>query len=162
GALGGAPPTRAGPPGGGAGGAGPAATIARLQGRQQLGSRWVSTLLQRLVVQLWSDDRVAATVDRARQEYARRRAALVAALARRGVPARGHTGINVWVPVEDEAGAVAALRDLGYAVAPGSLFRLHSPPGLRITIGALDLSEVDRFADALATTLVATPARATV
>jgi DNA-binding transcriptional MocR family regulator len=142
--------------------AGDATTIARLEGRQQLGARWVSTLLQRLAVLLWSDERVAATVDRARREYERRRTALVTALARRGVAARGHTGINVWVPVEDEAGAVAALRDLGYAVAPGSLFRLHAPPGLRISIGALDLSEVDRLADALATAVAAPPARATV
>jgi DNA-binding transcriptional MocR family regulator len=130
--------------------AGDAATIARLEGRQQLGARWVSTLLQRLVVYLWHDDRVAATVDRARREYDRRRTALVTALAARGVPARGRTGINVWVPVEDEAGAVAALRDLGYAVAPGSLFRLQAPPGLRISVGSLDLSDVNRLADAVA------------
>jgi DNA-binding transcriptional MocR family regulator len=142
--------------------AGDEATIARLEGRQLLGSRWVSTLLQRLAVYLWHDDRVAATVDRARAEYGRRRAALVSALAERGVAARGHTGINVWVSVEDEAGAVAALRDLGYAVAPGSLFRLHAPPGLRISIGGLDLSDVNRVADAVATAVAAPPGRATV
>lgn len=142
--------------------AGDAATIARLEGRLQLGSRWVSTLLQRLVVYLWQDDRVAATVDRARQEYGRRRTALVSALAERGVPAHGRTGINVWVPVEDEAAAVATLRDLGYAVAPGSLFRLQAPPGLRISVGDLNLSDVNRLADAVATAVAAPAARTTV
>jgi DNA-binding transcriptional MocR family regulator len=129
--------------------AGDAATIARVQGRMRLGSGWVSSVLQRLVLELWGDDRVTATVAKARETYGRRRAALVEALARRGVPARGHTGINVWVSTSDESGSVAALRDLGYAVAPGSLYRLSSAPGFRISIGALNLSDVDGLADAV-------------
>jgi DNA-binding transcriptional MocR family regulator len=135
--------------------AGDPVSIARLEGRLRLGYRSVSTVLQRLVVQLWLDDRVTAAVARARTSYGQRRTALVQALARRGVPAQGRTGINVWIPVPDEAGAVAALRDLGYAVAPGSLFRLSAPPGLRISIGALDLSDVDRVADAVAIAVAA-------
>jgi DNA-binding transcriptional MocR family regulator len=127
--------------------AGDAASIARVQGRMRLGSGWVSTVLQRLVVDLWSDEKVSATVAGARHEYGRRRTALVEALARRGVPARGRTGINVWVSTSDESGAVAALRDLGYAVAPGSLYRLGSAPGFRISVGALELSDVDKLAD---------------
>jgi DNA-binding transcriptional MocR family regulator len=137
--------------------AGDPATIARLEGRLRLGSRGVSTLLQQLVLELWRDERVSATVARGRSAYGQRRSALVAGLARRGVPAHGRTGINVWIPVPDEAGALAALRDLGYAVAPGSLFRLAAPPGLRISIGALGMSDVDRVADAVATA-VASPA----
>jgi hypothetical protein len=74
---------------------------------------WVSTLLQRLVVEIWRDPSVAAAVAAARDEYVRRREALLAALGRRGVAARGATGINVWVSTEDEAAAVATLRDLG-------------------------------------------------
>jgi DNA-binding transcriptional MocR family regulator len=135
--------------------AGDPASIARLEGRLRLASRGVSTLLQRLVLELWSDERVTAAVARSRQSYGQRRAALVAALARRGVPAHGRTGINVWIPVPEEAGAVAALRDLGYAVAPGSLFRLASPPGLRVSIGALLMSDVDRVAEAVATAVAA-------
>jgi len=134
--------------------AGDPATIARVQGRMRLGSGWVSTVLQRLVVQLWHDERVTAAVAGARQEYGRRRAALLAALARRGVSARGRSGINVWVSTSDESGAVAAMRDLGYAVAPGSLYRLASPAGFRISLGALELSDVDRVADAVATAVV--------
>jgi DNA-binding transcriptional MocR family regulator len=129
--------------------AGEPASIARVEGRMRLGSGWVSTVLQRLVVELWQDDRVAATVARARAEYARRRTTLVSALAQRGVAARGRSGINVWVSTSDESGTVAALRDLGFAVAPGSLYRLASPPGFRLTVGALALSDVDRLADAI-------------
>jgi len=130
--------------------AGDPASIARVEGRMRLGSGWVSTVLQRLVVELWSDERVAATVARARTEYGRRRNALVSALVARGVAARGRSGINVWVSTSDESGAVAALRDLGYAVAPGSLYRLAAPPGFRVSVGALALSDVDKLADAVA------------
>lgn len=127
------------------------ASMARLDGRLRMGYRYVSSLLQRLVLELWRDERVAAAVARASRSYAQRRTGLIDALARRGVPAHGSTGINVWIPVPDEAGAVATLRDLGYAVAPGSLFRLDAPPGLRISIGALDVSDLDSVADAVAT-----------
>jgi DNA-binding transcriptional MocR family regulator len=71
------------------------------------------------------------------REYDRRREALRAALAAHGVPARGRTGINVWVPVPDETRAVAALREAGYAVAPGAFYRLATGPAIRITVGPL-------------------------
>ena len=66
------------------------------------------------------------------------------------VPAFGETGINVWVPVPDETRAVGLLRDAGWAVAPGSLFRIDSPPGIRISIGPLDDEEIPAVADAVA------------
>jgi DNA-binding transcriptional MocR family regulator len=136
------------------------ASIARVEGRMRLGSGWVSTLLQRLVVEIWRDPAVSAAVAAAREEYVRRREALLAALGRRGVTARGATGINVWVSTVDEAAAVATLRDLGWAVAPGSLYRLASPPGLRITVGRLDMSDVERLAEAVATAVAAVPVAA--
>ena len=130
--------------------AGDEASIARVEGRMRLGAGWVSSLLQRLVVQMWQDDAVTAVVEQASTEYVRRREALLAALAERGVSARGRTGINVWVSVPDESAALAALRDRGWAVAPGSLYRLASSPGIRITISPLEMSDVDRLADAVA------------
>jgi DNA-binding transcriptional MocR family regulator len=129
--------------------AGDEATVSRVAGRMRLGSGWVSTLLQRLVVELWRDESVAAAVAEARRSYAGRRAALREALRARGLPSQGRTGINVWVPVPDETRAVAALREAGYAVAPGALYRLNSPPALRITISPLDLSDMDALADAV-------------
>jgi DNA-binding transcriptional MocR family regulator len=125
-------------------------TIARVVGRMRIGTGWVSTVLQRLLLHLWRDDQVTALVEEASRTYARRRRALCDALTARGVPAGGKTGINVWVPVPDEARAIGLLRDRGYAVAPGSLFRVAAPPGIRITISSLDESEVPALADAVA------------
>jgi DNA-binding transcriptional MocR family regulator len=130
--------------------AGDEASIARVEGRMRLGAGWVSTVLQRTVVELWRDEAVAATVARARDEYARRRHGLVTALRKRGVAARGRTGINVWVPVADEPSTISALRDRGWAVAPGALYRLASEAGIRLTVGAVRPSEVEGLADAVA------------
>lgn len=129
--------------------AGDEATVSRVAGRMRLGSGWVSTLLQRLVVELWRDREVADAVARARRSYAERRTALREALRLRGLPSRGRTGINVWVPVPDETRAVAALREAGYAVAPGALYRLSSPTAIRITVSPLALSDIDALADAV-------------
>jgi DNA-binding transcriptional MocR family regulator len=130
--------------------AGDEATVARVAGRMRMGSGWVSSVLQRLVVALWRDESVAAGVAEARRSYAERCTALREALLARGLAARGRTGINVWVPVPDETRAVAALRDAGYAVAPGSLYRLNSPAGLRITISPLAMADIAPLADAVA------------
>jgi DNA-binding transcriptional MocR family regulator len=129
--------------------AGDEATVARVQGRMRMGAGWVSSILQRLVVELWRDEAVAARVARARDSYATRRTALRSALAARGLACAGNTGINVWLPVPDETVAVARLRDAGYAVAPGALFRLATPPGLRITVSPLSTRDIEPLADAL-------------
>ena len=130
--------------------AGDEATIARVVGRMRIGSGWVSTGLQRLLLRLWRDEGVAATIEAAAGAYARRRRHLREELVARGVRAYGATGINVWVPVSDETRAVAVLRDAGYAVAPGSLFRIAAPPGIRVTISPLDDAGVAPLADAIA------------
>ncbi len=130
--------------------AGDEATVSRVEGRMRLGPGWVSTLAQRLVLELWRDKDVAALISHARHSYAERRTALREALLARGVPSRGRTGINVWVPVPDETRAVTALREAGYAVAPGALYRLASPPALRVTISPLSLSDMDDLAGAIA------------
>src|SRR5690606_10872165 len=137
--------------------AGDEATVARVEGRMRVGTGWVSMLLQRLVVSLWQDGQVAATVAAAGDSYRRRRDGLRQALAARGVVAHGRSGINVWVPVADETRTVAALRDAGYAVAPGALFRLASPPGIRITVSPLDEADLPALADAVAAAVTAHP-----
>jgi DNA-binding transcriptional MocR family regulator len=129
--------------------AGDEATVARVEGRMRLGAGWVSTVLQRLVLDLWRDPAVPALVRDAAGSYAARRVALLAALRARGLAATGRTGINVWVPVADETGALARLRDDGYAVAPGAPFRIAAPPGLRITVSPLDPAQIEPLADAV-------------
>ncbi|MET9547324.1 aminotransferase class I/II-fold pyridoxal phosphate-dependent enzyme [Streptomyces sp. NPDC006627] len=132
-------------------------TVDRVQGRQRLGPGWVSLLLQRAVVRLWEGGAVDPAVVAA--SYARRRDALIAALAERGVPARGRSGMNVWVPVPDETGAVARLLHAGWAVAPGARFRLSAPPGVRVTVAALTGEDIVPLADAVASAVGSVPAR---
>lgn len=138
--------------------AGDQATIARVTGRMRIGAGWVSTVLQRLLLAMWGDPAVAAVVAAARDSYRDRRVALRTALAARGVDARGHTGINVWVRVPDETRAVTTLRDAGYAVAPGSLYRIAAPPAIRITVSPLDADAMGALADAVAAAVHPDPA----
>ncbi|QOV41156.1 aminotransferase class I/II-fold pyridoxal phosphate-dependent enzyme [Streptomyces ferrugineus] len=132
-------------------------TVDRVRGRQRLGPGWVSRLVQRAVVRLWSDGAVdPATVAAA---YGRRRALLREALAERGVRAHGASGLNVWIPVPDETGAVSRLLHAGWAVAPGARFRTAAPPGIRITVSTLREEEVAPLADAVATAVGPAPTR---
>ena len=117
--------------------AGDAVTIARVEGRQALGTGWVSYLLQETVAELWQDPEVEALLGRAAATYADRREQLIGALAARGIPAAGRSGLAIWVPVADETGTASALLDRGWAVAPGERFRIASPPGIRIGIATL-------------------------
>lgn len=127
---------------------GDAVTVDRVRGRQRLGPGWVSHLLQDAVLHLWRTSAIDPTTVAA--AYGRRRDALIRALAERGVRARGRSGMNVWVPVPDETGAVARLLHSGWAVAPGARFRLHSPPGVRITVSGLGDHDIAPVADAVA------------
>lgn len=123
-------------------------TVDRVRGRQQLGPGWISHLLQDTVAELWA----SGAVDPARVAgaYRERRDGLVRALRRRSVEARGRSGMNVWVPVADETGAVARLLQHGWAVAPGARFRLASPPGVRITVSTLTAEEIEPLAETVA------------
>jgi DNA-binding transcriptional MocR family regulator len=127
--------------------AGDEATIARVVGRMRIGAGWVSTVLQRLLLVLWQQQAVTAAIASAAASYDRRRLALHDALSDRGLQVHGATGINIWVRVPDETRAVGVLRDSGYAVAPGSLFRIGSPPGVRITVSALADADLEPLAD---------------
>jgi DNA-binding transcriptional MocR family regulator len=139
--------------------AGDPQTLARVQGRQQCGPGWVSHILQRLVLGLWRDPHVLALVERAAATYSARRERLVGALVARGISAVGPSGLNVWVPVEDETGVVGALAARGWVVAPGAPFRLAgSAPAIRVTIATLAENECERLASDLAD--VCAPARA--
>lgn len=139
--------------------AGDRQTLARVEGRQQCGPGWVSHILQRLVLGLWRDPHVAELTAHAAATYAARRESLLGALARAGVQAWARSGLNVWVPVEDETGVVGALSERGWVVAPGAPYRLAaSGPAIRITIATLAEAEAGRLACDLAE--ICTPARA--
>ena len=132
---------------------GDAATVARIEGRFALGSRWVSHLLQRVVARQLADAGVAKQLRAAERTYTERRQALLAALAEHEIAGFGRSGMNVWVPVPDEDAAASALLDAGYAVATGARFRIKSAPALRITTAKLRTEDAAKVADALAAAL---------
>ncbi|HEX3909438.1 MAG TPA: aminotransferase class I/II-fold pyridoxal phosphate-dependent enzyme [Solirubrobacteraceae bacterium] len=139
--------------------AGDEQTLARVQGRQQCGPGWVSHILQRLVLGLWQDPHVQELTERAGETYAARREHLLRALRGHGIEALGASGLNVWVPVEDETGVVGALSGRGWVVAPGAPYRLAaSAPAIRITIATLAPRESELLAADIAE--VCAPARA--
>jgi DNA-binding transcriptional MocR family regulator len=118
--------------------AGDELTISRIEGRQLLGSGWVSHLLQQATAYLWESATSTRLLARARRTYGERRAALVAALAEHGLPASGDSGLGVWLPVDEEVAVVAALLDRGWAVGAGERFRFASASGVRITTATLE------------------------
>ncbi|MFE4659308.1 aminotransferase class I/II-fold pyridoxal phosphate-dependent enzyme [Streptomyces hydrogenans] len=132
-------------------------TVDRVLGRQRLGPGWVSRLLQQAVAHLWATG--AIDPETVADAYGERRDALVRALARRGVEAHGRSGMNVWVPVADETGAVARLLAAGWAVAPGARFRIAAGPGVRLTVSPLTREDVEPLADAVALAAGPAPAR---
>jgi DNA-binding transcriptional MocR family regulator len=121
-------------------------TVARVQGRQLVGTGWVSHLLQRLAVAMWSAPGGVAPLEEGRETYRRRREALAAALAARGVEAHGRSGMNLWVPVADEGTVTRRLLEAGWAVLAGERFRLRSRPAIRVTVSTLDVAEADGLA----------------
>ena len=130
-----------------------ARTHARVEGRQTLGIRWVSHILQRLVAALWRDRAPA----RASRIYTERRSALLRELHARGIAAHGVSGLNVWIPVAEESATVQALLHEGWAVNAGERYRLKSGSAIRVTIADLEPKDAARFATDLA--LVLSPPR---
>ncbi|MFC5148743.1 aminotransferase class I/II-fold pyridoxal phosphate-dependent enzyme [Streptomyces aureoversilis] len=130
-----------------------ATTLARHDGRLLLTSGWVSHVLQEAVAGLLADPGARTLVDEARAAYAVRREALIGELARRGISAHGGGGLNVWVPVRDEAAVVNGLRSCGWWVAAGARFRIGTAPGVRITTADLLPVEAERLAADFASVL---------
>lgn len=124
-----------------------ARTHARVEGRQTLGIRWVSHILQRLVVALWRDRAPA----RAQKAYTQRRESLLAELRERGIEGHGASGLNVWIPVVEESGVVQALLQRGWAVNAGERYRIRSGTAIRVTIA--ELEDAAKFASDLAEVL---------
>jgi DNA-binding transcriptional MocR family regulator len=130
--------------------AGDQRTVERVHGRLRLGPGWVSQLLQDLAVSLWSDDTASRLIEQAEERYSSNRTRLRVALAGRRVTAYGRSGLNVWVPVPDETVMITRLINAGWAAAPGSRFRIATPPGIRVTIADLVDAEIEPLADAIA------------
>jgi DNA-binding transcriptional MocR family regulator len=132
-------------------------TEARVEGRRQLGTGWVSHLLQQLVLALWSDQAVVAQLDLVGAAYHDRRRALVAALADHGIDSCGDSGLNVWVPVADESAVVTRMLSAGWSVAPGARYRRRTAPAVRVTVATLSTDQAVVVAAALAQSIALSP-----
>ncbi|HET9501077.1 MAG TPA: aminotransferase class I/II-fold pyridoxal phosphate-dependent enzyme [Marmoricola sp.] len=130
---------------------GPEDLMGRLVRLRQRGQGWSSRLLQRVLLELLSDEATVRAVDAAAAEYARRRGRFVAALAGHGIEVPGIDGLNVWVPVRDETAALVRLAAGGIGVAPGAPFRVLPVEGghVRVTAGLL-AERLDEVAEAVA------------
>lgn len=126
--------------------AGDRVTISRAEGRQALGPGWVSWIVQQLVVELWRDPDAQRVIGAAAEAYRSRAQALIDALKAHGIAASGRSGLNVWIPVAEETPVLRALFQLGWAVAPGEIFRLSSPPGIRVTTAVLPEEDAPQLA----------------
>jgi DNA-binding transcriptional MocR family regulator len=133
--------------------AGDEATVSRVEGRQALGSGWVSHVLQEAVVRLWKAPENLARLKDAARIYEERRLALLRAVRRKFLKAEGRSGFNVWIAVAEEAAVVAALGARGWAVRAGEPYRLESAPAIRVTAAGLRVGETDRFVDDLVAVL---------
>jgi DNA-binding transcriptional MocR family regulator len=139
--------------------AGDEATVARVAGRQALGTGWVSYQLQDLVADLWADPSVRDSLRTAAQVYAGRGEALRSALRDEGISASGRSGFTCWVRVSDEDGVASSLAEAGWAVAPGQRFRIAVPPGVRISFATLEAADAVSFAADFARALRHRPSR---
>jgi DNA-binding transcriptional MocR family regulator len=117
-------------------------TVTRVLGRQRLGTGWVSHLLQELTAATWEAARDQGTLRHAATRYAERREHLLAALRAADVPARGASGLNVWIPVTEEVPVVQGLASRGWAVQAGEAYRIETPPAIRVTTAALPVERV--------------------
>ncbi|MER6944628.1 aminotransferase class I/II-fold pyridoxal phosphate-dependent enzyme [Nonomuraea sp. NPDC000554] len=118
---------------------GPAALIGPVVERRLLGQGWTSRLLQHLLLNLLTDENSVAQVRHARQEYRRRRDAVIEALAVEGIPLGPGDGINLWLPVHDEQAALISLASHGIGAIAGTGFMIEDSPGrsphIRVTVG---------------------------
>ncbi|MFE4196059.1 PLP-dependent aminotransferase family protein [Paenarthrobacter sp. NPDC056912] len=130
---------------------GPSAVIDPIVQRRHLGQGWTSRILQSLLLDLITDESSLTQVENACAEYAARRSALVAELAQLGVEVGGSDGINVWIPVANEAAALLSLATEGIGVAPGSPYILNSPVShhICVTAGLVPVGESRRIAAAI-------------
>lgn len=131
---------------------GPGSLLDPLIRRRHLGQGWTSRLLQRLLLNLLTNGQTGAQLERAGSVYARRRQALVSALAAEGVQVGGRDGLTLWVPVENEAAALIVLSSQGVGVTPGSPYMVHhdAPAHVCVTAGLLPEEDAPRVAVVLA------------
>ena len=134
--------------------AGDATTITQVESRQRISAGWVSHILQQIAFRLWTAPGTAERVQHATNAYADRRQALIAALSDRGITAHGSSGLNVYIPVDQEAAVTQSMLTKGWAIRPGEGYRINTrQPFVRITTSTLTPDEAPHVAEDLFTIL---------
>ena len=135
---------------------GPAVLIDPIVSRRMLGPGWTSRMLQTILHDLLTNGESMAQVSEARRIYFARQRALAEALTECGLGVVQADGINTWLPVQNEQGAIVRLAASGIRVAGGSSFlatpllsNIGGPAFIRVTAGALP-DDVRPVAEALA------------
>ena len=109
-----------------------------------------SRLLQRVLLGLLTDLAAEAAVRDAEQTYLVRRRALVDALDRAGVTVDTNgSGLNLWIPVDDERTPSGRLRPAA-SVPPGGLFQVGDGGGDHIRLTISRGTDPDDLAEAVA------------
>lgn len=126
--------------------------VGLLNARRRLGPGWVSRFLQEILSEMLTDKHAFNTVINARHTYATRQRTMNALLRCHGLDVRTGDGLNMWIPVRDDAAAAQLLAENNIRVAAGQPFRPRfcvtsssetsdpkalderTSPGIRITI----------------------------
>ena len=122
---------------------GPSSLIDPIVARRMLGPGWTSRMLQTILHDLLTSSDSIAQISEARRIYFARQKALADALTGFGLTVRQADGINAWLPVADERGAIVELAASGIRVAGGSPFfagpleAQGAGSFIRVTAGAL-------------------------
>ena len=111
--------------------------------------RWVSSMLQKIVLATVTSGDYEAVLKKAAAAYKERRNFVLKALRDVGIEAHGTDGINVWIPVKNEQAVTRRLMESGWIVRPGSIFRLHTPEAIRVTISAFTENDARELAELL-------------
>ncbi|MCB0344318.1 MAG: aminotransferase class I/II-fold pyridoxal phosphate-dependent enzyme [Bdellovibrionales bacterium] len=125
-------------------------TLSRVEGRQLIAVRWVSHILQQIVLGMCRDKQVDKLLAKAEAAYGERREMLKSALARYGIKGRGRSGLNVWIPVAEETALCQGLLDQGWSVSAGEKYRLKSTPGIRVAVAEMTKERAEKFASDMA------------
>lgn len=124
----------------------------RMRTRLAPGMTWVSHLLQAIVVAALRSPEVRQLLGDARDDYARRRSFLRAALRAAGIDTPAPAGgFNLWIPLPDDAKDIAyELAKRGWLVRIGNAFEIQdASQALRITVSDLEDEVALRFAQDL-------------
>ncbi len=130
---------------------GSAAHINAIEERRMLGPGWTSRMLQTILHDLLTSSESIAEVTDAGRVYFSRQKAFAETLRECGVDIRQADGINAWIPVDDEQGAIMQLAARGIRVAGGTPFCATSDGQdfVRVTVGVIP-REVKKVARAIA------------